>query len=142
MAKYENEGYCPNNSVGHLIDESNDSRLGGLWSIIGSSVVYEKEDAVKCTPDYDTCNQAFGSDPIAYDLLSAIIRKNAKADKILVRQLHNGGCNVQSITDIQKVLGETTNPQLIVCASSNFAVIIADAEYGLDVWIWALTSCL
>ncbi len=137
MAKYENEGYCPC----IWVDLSSDSRLSGLWSLIGPSVVYEKEDAIKCTPDIATCDRIFGIDLIAYDVLSAIVKKNVNADKILVHQLHNGSCTTQQTSDIQKTLAEATNPQLIAHAGSNFIVIIADAPYGIDVWVWDLTIC-
>lgn len=136
MAKFENEGYCPN----QWLDLSSDTRLIGLWCLIGPSVVYETKDALGCQPDLTTCNKAFSKDVIAYDLLSAIVKKNVNAYKILIHQLHNGACNCQSISDIQKVINESVNPELIVSAGSNFAVVLADAEYGLDVWIWDLTS--
>ena len=137
MAKYENEGYCPC----QWVDLSGDYRLAGLWSLIGTSIVYEKEDAKKCSPDTNTCDKIFSTDPIAYDVLSAIVKKNVNADKILVHQLHNGACNMQCTSDIQKTLAEVTNPQLIAHAGSNFIVIIADASYGIDVWVWDLASC-
>lgn len=137
MAKFENEGYCPC----QWVDLTSDARLLGLWSLIGASVVYETQDSKKCEPDTEACNKAFSTDPIAYDVLSAIVKKNANADKILVHQLHNGACNTQSTTDIQKVLTESTNPQLVLHAGSNFAVIVADADHGIDVWIWDLGSC-
>lgn len=137
MAKYENEGYCPC----QWVDLSGDNRLADLWSLIGASVVYEKEDAVNCTPDTATCDKIFSTDPIAYDVLSAIVKKNVNADKILVHQLHNGACNMQRTSDIQKTLTEVTNPQLIAHAGSNFIVIVADASYGIDVWAWDLASC-
>lgn len=74
MAKFESEGYCPC----QWVDLSSDNRLVGLWSLIGSSVVYEKEDEVKCSPDTQTCDKAFSTDPIAYDVLSAIVKKNVR----------------------------------------------------------------
>jgi hypothetical protein len=134
MAKFEDLGYCPC----QWVDLTGDDRLIGLWSLIGSSVVYEKEDAVKCTPDTETCDKIFSTDSIAYDVLSAIVKKNVNAEKILVHQLHSGSCNTQCIADIQKTLAEVNNPQLIAHAGSNFVVIIADASYGIDVWIWDL----
>jgi hypothetical protein len=137
MAKYENEGYCP----GHVLDLSGDNRLEGLWSLIGSSVVYEKKDAKNCTPDTATCDKIFSSDPIAYDVLSAIIKKDPNADKILVHQLHGLACNTQKLSDIQKTLAEATNPQLIAHSGSNFIVIVADASYGIDLWVWDLEIC-
>lgn len=141
MAKFENEGYCPYIWVQKKWDKNTDTRLIGLWSLVGASIVYEKEDEHKCTPDTAACDQIFGTDVIAYDVLSAIIKKNATADKIKVRQLHNGGaCNTQKTSDIQKVMGEVTNPELVVHAGSNFVVLLADAEYGLDVWVWDLLT--
>lgn len=138
MAKYENEGYCPC----QVVDLTSDNRLVGLWSLIGPSVVYEKEDAVKCAPDTNTCNKIFSTDPIAYDVLSAIVKKNVNADKILVHQLHGGSCNMQRMSDIQKILTEKANPVLIAHAGSDFIVVITDASYGIDIWVWDLVKCL
>lgn len=133
MAKYEREGICPQVSF----DLSGKVYLTALWSLFGKSVVYEREDA----PDTKTCDRVFDTDPIAYDLLVAIARKNANADKVLVHQLHNGACNTQSVSDVQKTLAEATNPQLIAHAGSDFVVVIADASYGIDVWVWDLKNC-
>ena len=138
MAKFENEGYCPCIWVPKTWDENTDTRLSGLWSIVGASIVYEKRDKYNHVLSIEACNQIFGTDVIAYDVLSAIIKKNATADKIKVRQLRSGECNTQKTSDIQKVMGEVTNPELVVRAGSNFVVLLADAEYGLDVWVWDL----
>ena len=116
------------------VDFSKDERLVGLWSLIGASVVFSKE-----VPNM--YQQVFDTDPIAYDVLASIVKKNVNADKILVRQMCNGNCNMQSITDMHRVVKEAKNPQLIVHAGSNFLVILADAEYGMDVWILDVSSC-
>lgn len=137
MAKYENEGYCPYKNV----DLSGDNRLVGLWSLIGYNIVYENKDDANYSPDTTTCDKVFSTDSIAYDVLSAIVKRNVNADKILVHQLHNSAYNMQCISDIQKTLAEVTNPQLIAHAKSNFIVIVADASYGIDLWIWDLTRC-
>ena len=88
MAKFEHEGYCPFNSVRNAWDQNTDTRLIGLWSLIGASIVYEREDEnedeSKCIFNTAACDQIFGTDVIAYDVLSAIIKKNANADKIKV----------------------------------------------------------
>ena len=138
MAKFENEGYCPCIWVPKAWDENTDPRLIGLWSLVGASIVYEKVDKYNHIPNAAACDQIFGTDVIAYDVLSAIIKKNATADKIKVRQLRSGEGNNQKTSDIQKVMGEVTNPELVVRAGSNFVVLLADAEYGLDVWVWDL----
>ena len=140
MAKFEHEGYCPCIWVPMTWDENTDPRLIGLWSLVGASIVYEMEDEYKCPIDTEACNKVFGIDVIAYDVLSAIIKKKSNADKIKVHQLHNGACNRQKTSDIQKVMEEVTNPELVVHAGSNFVVLLADADYGLDVWVWDLCS--
>lgn len=141
MAKFENEGYCPCIRVPKTWDENTDTRLIGLWSLVGDSIVYENKDDLECTPNAEACNQMFGTDVIAYDVLSAIIKKNATADKIKVLQLHDGDITyAQETSDIQKVMGEVTNPELVVHAGSNFVVLLADAEYGLNVWVWDLRT--
>ena len=101
MAKFENEGYCPNIWVPKTWGDGTDSRLNGLWSLVGQSIVYKEE----CNSD--VCNEVFGIDIIAYDVLSAIVKKNVNADKILVHELHNGACNMQKVSDIQKILNES-----------------------------------
>ena len=138
MAKFEKEGYCPCTRVPKTWDENTDTRLFGLWSLVGASIVYERRDKYNHAIDTAACDQIFGTDVIAYDVLSAIIKKNATADKIKVHQLRSGEANTQKTSDIQKVMGEVTNPELVVRAGSSFVVLLADAEYGLDVWVWDL----
>ena len=123
MANYENERY----SAG--IELSNDNRLEGLWSLIGAKVEFENDG-------YSLDQTLFGTDPIAYDVLSAIIRKNVNANKILVHPLPNDALT----SDIQEALAEVTNPLLIAHAGSNFIVLLSDAPYGIDVWVWDLAS--
>lgn len=137
MAKFENEGHCPCIWVPKTWDETTDSRLVGLWSLIGSSIVYSNDG----DPDTTQCDEMFGVDVIAYDLLSAIIKKNVNANKILVHQLRNGACNTQKTSDIQKTIVESKNPELVMHAGSNFAVVLADADYGIDLWVWDLRTC-
>ena len=140
MSKFEEEGFCPYILVPKTWNENTDTRLIGLWSLVGASIVYEERDENNCCPDTVACDEIFGTDVIAYDVLSAIIKKNATADKIKVRQLRSGEANTQKTSDIQKVMGEVTNPELVVRAGSNFVVLLADAEYGLDVWVWDLST--
>lgn len=137
MANFEHEGYCPYSNVQLTWNENTDNRLFGLWSLVGASIVYEKEEH-KCTPDIAACDELFSTDVIAYDVLSAIIEKDVTAHKIKVRQLHNEACNTQKKSDIQMAMGRVINPKLVVHAGSNFAVVLADAEYGMDVWVWDL----
>lgn len=128
MAKHEHEGYCPCIWVNFQ-----NSRLVPFWDLIGGNIVYEKNDLIQ-TSRYD---RIFDSDPIAYNLLSGLIRKNVNADKILVRILCDG--NYQHFSDIQKVLSEANAPQLIAYPESKFIAILSNADYGLDLWIWDLT---
>lgn len=149
MAKIEKEGGSwPYFRVLEYLNGENDDtgnidkRLHGVWPIVGPSIIYEKEDKYKRPLDIVACDQMFSTDVIAYDVLSAIIKKNATADTIKVRQLHDGAFNTQKTSDIQKVMGEVTNPELVVHAGSNFVVILANnAKYGLDVWVWDLRTC-
>ena len=141
MARYESEGYCPNIWVPKKWNEETDMRLAGLWSIFGANVVYAKKDENKCSPDTEKCDEMFANDPIAFDLMTAIVRFNAVAEKILIHQLHNGASNTQKISDIQLIMGKAEKPQLVVKAGSNFAVVLAEASYGIDLWVWDLRTC-
>lgn len=132
MAKYEHEGYCPCIWVPKTWNEETDTRLSGLWSLIGDSIVYEDNTA--------NCDEVFGVDRIAYDVLSAIVRKNVNASKIMVRQKRRPVSNTQNIADIMVVLKDAINPEIIAHAGSNFIAILADANYGLDLWVWDLRT--
>lgn len=121
MEKFETEGWVPK-TWGDGIDK----RINGLWSIVEKSIVYKKG----CNPD--VC-EVFGIDIVSYDVLSAIVKKNVNAEKIVVRECH-------CLSDIQKILSEAGNPELIVHAGSNFAIVLAEAEHGLDLWVWDLRT--
>ena len=123
----------------------NDPRLEGLWSLIGSKVVFKKEDKQKRAYAFGrvTCEEIFNEDPIAYQLMSEIISKNANPKQIRVFQRHNpifDGKVFQKIGDIQETLKEVENPVLIVNAGSKYAIILVDASYGIDVWVWDLRN--
>lgn len=139
MAMYEKEGYCPQNSVStRLAADNADRRLAGLWSLVGPQTVYSKDPYDTADSDLDTM---FCDDPIAYELLASMVKKNPVAKKIVVHQVRNGACNSQSIKDISRVMAENENPQLIVADKSRYAVVLADADYGLDIWAWNLWLC-
>lgn len=145
MAKYEAEGYCPEKDVWDFLDKENatDDRraLAGLWSIICESIVYP-QNILTGTIDKDTVVRIFTSDSIAPKLMTDIVKYNANASKIRIKQprICLGNHN-QCLYDIQKKLGETKNPQLVLAAGSNYAVIIAETEgteNELDVYVWDL----
>ncbi len=145
MAKWEHEGYCPNNTICRKLWEGNfDSRLIGLWDVFGSVVVYATEEENETPIDVDTCNKVFTEDPLAYSLLAAIIKKAAQPEKVKIHQIHNGASNKQMLVDIMETMKklEAANPELVVAAGSNFAVLLSNAGYGIDVWIWDLLSLI
>lgn len=141
MAKYENLGYCPQQWVPKMWDENTDSVIPGLWSLVSGAIVYQDKDGFECNIDIDSCNQMFGTDPIARKLLEAIVRRNVNVDKIVVHQIHNGACNTQKISDIKNILHSAINPELVVYAGSNYAVVLSDTDYGMDVYVWDLKAC-
>jgi len=55
------------------------------------------------------------------------VHKNGNPDNVVVHQHHSGAMNTQELGELQKLLSEATNP-----------VLVAHAEYGIDVWIWDL----
>lgn len=134
MAKYER----PNLS---LKDFSGTEQLFGMWSMIGYKVVYEMADGLL---DKAACNKIFTTDPISYSVFYTIIKKNVNANEIRVHQVFSDvgfWRDNQYISDVQKTLAEVDNPQLIAAQNSNFIVIVSDASYGIDVWVWDLTRC-
>lgn len=137
MAKYENEGYCPNNYVADWLIKENSS-LFGLWNIIGNSIVYEDKSSII---NIEQFNKIFTEDVISTDLITSIIKKKPTAEKILVRQFCNLSCCTQKISDIQKVMKQAIDPELVLHAGSDFAAILADSDYGMDIWVWDLNNC-
>lgn len=134
MARYEQEGYCPYNAVWRELRVGKiDHRLIGLWEMIGPSIVYEtmNESGAPTLLDSENCNTLFCRDPIAYRVMGAIIRKNPQ--KIMVRQ--DGR---QSLASIREILTAESNAELVIEAGSSFAVVLAEADYGLDLWVWNL----
>ncbi len=145
MAKFESEGYCPNNNVGEALSKENaDKRLIGFWSMIGPSVVYTT-DTEGCDPNTIMVNQIFCDDKIAYRLLTTIIKTNPNVDKVLVHQIFKGACNTQRYADIQDCLmaEEHKGAKLIIEYESNFAVVLHESsDSQIDLYVWDLTACV
>lgn len=130
VAKCENEWYRPYNEVRCKLSAARtDERLPGLWAFIGPSIVYapinSTNEAIAC----GIYNRIFLDDPIAYGLLYRLIKRAANAKKIV---LHRSDANIQSVID------EAQNPELILAPRSSFAAVLADADYGADLWVWCL----
>lgn len=145
MAKYENEGYCPHNSVCEALSAENaDKRLIGFWSMIGPSVVFTT-DTDGCDPNSIVVNKIFCEDNIAHRLLTTIIKTNANVDKVLVHQIFKGACNTQRYADIQECLmaEEHKGAKLIIEHGSNFAVVMHESSASqIDLYVWDLTACM
>lgn len=145
MAKYENEGYCPYNSVSHALCEENaDKRLIGFWSLIGPSVVYTT-DTEGCDPNTIMVDKIFCEDHIAHRLLTTIIKTNPNVDKVLVHQIFKGACNTQRYADIQECLMDEKHKgaKLVIEYSSNFAVVLWESSATqIDLFVWDLLSCV
>ena len=146
MARYEQDGYCPFNGVTNYCFSKEGQDHGhewhyGLWRVFGPNVVFASKKA-NGSDDDAKCESAFTTDPIAEDLMMGIIRANANASKIQVRQLHNGAKNTQKMADVQKVLAEATAPKLIAKAGSHYLAIIDSNGEELVVWLWDLDCML
>lgn len=136
MAKFESEGYCPFNSVMSAVrKEGSDDRLIGLWILFGPKVVCV-DDANMSELDMDVVNKMFTDDPISFVLMKSIIEYNVNAEKVALKRIGSGG--TQNSSDIQKILSDTKNPKLIVAPRSRYVAIIAEAQYGIDLYYWDL----
>ncbi len=144
MAKFENEGWCPNNTVCRNLLGAEDNRLLGLWSIIGPSVVCARADQEQIDVDTEAVNEMFTSDPIAYRLMQSIITYSHKMDKIRIFQSHKDGCNnMQNFRGVLETIQKARNPFLVVENRSRFAVIITGSEDEtiVDLYVWDLANC-
>lgn len=146
MAKFENEGYCPQNAVATKLQKSEDCRLIGLWSLIGPSMVCPSSVEADMKADADTLDKMFTEDPIAYRLMKSIILYSNTIDKIRVIQNHKGGCsNMQNYeTILQTVQQESSrNPILVVESKSQFVVVLMGNEDKtiIDLHFWDLENC-
>lgn len=148
MARFENEGFCPNNTVARRIAEAenSDTRLVGLWSLIGSRVVCTN---VKDGPQVNSnaVDEMFSTDPIAFHLMKALLEYDIHADRISVRQFFSGACNTQAYDDIQETIcaltKEDKHPKLVIYSQSRFACIIAKSELAatIDLIVWDMSAC-
>lgn len=145
MAKFENEGYCPNNNVSNMLcEEKADKRLIGFWSMIGPSVVYTT-DTKGCDPNSTMLDKIFCEDNIAHRLLTTIIKTNPNVDKVLVHQIFYGACNTQRYADIQDCLMAEGHKgaKLIIEYDSKFAVVLHESsDAQIDLYVWDLTACV
>lgn len=140
MAKTNMEKTNEYNFESLRIQEPSKPEMVGLWMLLHTHLVYE-ESKKNCLPDTDSLVKLFHHDPIGYELLARIIKKNANAENILLHQLYAGNHHLQDKADIAKVISEATNPELVAYRGSDFVAVIADADYGMDVWIWDLCCC-
>lgn len=144
MANYESEGYCPHDSLLKTLSSLQDSRIFGLWYLIGENVVCINTGTFS-TVNTRAVNEMFSTDPIAFRLLSRIINYNSKAKKFSIYQDYTDGCiNMQSFDTIAKKFLEIKNPEIIVAANSKYTVIIGEDKNPdeIAVYFWDLTSCI
>ena len=145
MAAYESYGFCPYNTVTTwcFSQEAHDCGkewLYGLWRVFGGNVVFAPKKDNGGTDIDVKCLDAFTTDPIAENLMMGIVRANANATKVLVRQLHNGAMNTQELSDVQKVIAEASAPKLIAKPESRFLAVIDNVGDEITVWLWDLDS--
>lgn len=136
MAKYESEGFCPDNVVMRILVNHPNQQLCAFWSIIGASVVCGTE--VNC----DSVVAMFSDDAIALKLMKSILCYNNRAGKVRILMGATGSTELCTST-IQDVLtsGDLTNPILILSAGSNFAVIISEEDKATTlVHMWDLQA--
>lgn len=144
MANFENEGYCPCNSVSKALASASDSRLFGLWSTIGNKVVCINQHQF-ATVNHASVEEMFTTDPIAFRLMQKIIAYNSNAEKICIYQDHKDGyINMQSYDTITETFKKLDNSELIVSAKSKFTVIIGEDKEPntIAIYFWDLTSCI
>lgn len=144
MANFENDGYCPDSTISKILVSNPDSRLFGLWSVIGKNVVCIDQHPI-ATVNHSAVEEMFTQDPIAYRLMKRIIDFSSNVEKISIYQDHKDGCiNMQSFSTISEKFSELKNPELVVTANSKFAIIICeDAEpNSIAVYFWDLSSCI
>lgn len=144
MANFENEGFCPCSSVSKTLISASDSRLFGLWSIIGPKVVCINQHKF-ATVNNTSVEEMFTIDTIAFRLMQKLIAYNSNAEKICIYQNYKDGyMNMQSFDTITETFKKLDNPELIVSAKSKFTVIISkDKEPNtIALYFWDLTSCI
>ena len=138
MARYENEGYCPNQWL-HF-DDTTDKRLIGLWAVVGPNVVYDMSKEDKCPPYTDTTDRVFDTDPVAFRVLKTIAEFGGIVKKVVVHQVHNGAMNIQSLTDVYPIMQDLETPRLIAASSGKFLVVVGTKGETVQVYIWDLNS--
>lgn len=126
MAKYETEGYCPQNSVWMELSKRGESVLQSLWDMFGSSVLCQKD--LKNT---ERVIEMFSKDPIAERLMKAVIllRAEKQMDKVVI--CDNIGSTTEAYSVIEKTFKtelENHEVRLVAEAKSNFIVLLFAEE--------------
>lgn len=126
MAKYEQEGYCPQNSVWRELSKQGEIVLQSFWEMFGSSVVCQSD-----VENVEHIIEMFSKDPIAGRLMKAIIllRAEKQLDKVVVCD------DVGSKTEVYSVIQESFKAELkehdvklVVEEKSRFVVLLFDEE--------------
>lgn len=128
-------GESPDKKIREKLKDAGDKRLLGAWSMLGNGnpILYEAG-----TPNMEVLDAFFsGEFSMTYDVLEAIGGRYLNGFTVKVRQIRDDNC-CQSRSNIVEVINTVKNPEIIITAGSRFLAVLADADYGLDLWIWDL----
>ncbi len=133
MAIYKIKEFYPYEQVAAMLNQYGSAKTRHIWSIIGPRVVCSDPDDIYPVVDM------FAKDPISYCLMTQINRYDVFAKKILIKKTQSDEHSAQHFKDISKMLNDSKkNPQLVIFARSRYAIILTEAEYGIDLYYWNL----
>ncbi len=128
-----------NDIVSEIMDENRDPSVRARFSIVGDQIVFRREaedDSIEMNEwDKEFCRKIFCKDPMASELLNCIVLKNVNANQIVIKRI-NGDIG----STFTQLLDKGLNPDYVLDADSSFAVILTDADYGMDVLVWELNN--
>lgn len=140
MARYEFEGFCPNNSVKKVLEEKNrfhEGRLYEMWLKIGGIVV---APYCKLNFEMDEVVKLFAEDAISFPLMKSLIEQFPEAEKITVMIARFTSGDFERSKIIEDKVRENPSASLVFARQSEKIALIFpnesnDKEIIVQVWL-------
>lgn len=128
MARYENEGFCPNNTVRTILEGrigTSNRILFCKWLEFGDRVV-----APNCKLEYemDEIVKLFTIDTIALPLMTTLSEKAADAEKITVKVDYFEPMDTYRNKAIENVVRSNPSATLVLARYSELAIVVYPKE--------------
>jgi len=141
MARFESVGYCPANSVWHLLSGTSkptrghdpDTRRMGLWETISSNVVLANgTKGGSDAPCEQSICELFAADPLGNKLLKELMRVGAASAGMVLVHRCDRGYNHDGLTP-EEILRTRPNARILTARTSDFITVVGKSFLPAEV---------